>query len=220
MPIKRTNRLNQKKWLLENSSLKILDLGCSIVNYWPEANHFADIDDLHEEFRKKNLPYTQITPNQKLPFKDKEFDYVILSHVMEHVPNLLEFKSEIERIAKAGYIELPTKLNDNMVFGCDEEILGHKWWFEFDDDNLKLLYTPKVDAIEKFLSVAQVWKFQEYYEDSFLLQFYWNDSFELKKREPYRVEKKIFFLQLIKKYFSKKIRVKISTLKDLFIKKH
>ena len=82
---------------------------------------------------------------------------------MEHVPNLIEFKSEIERIAKAGYIELPTKLNDNIVFGCDEEVLGHKWWFEFDDDNQKLLYTPKVDAIEKFLSVAQVWNFQKYY---------------------------------------------------------
>jgi len=216
MPIRRTNRLNQKKWLKENSHLKILDLGCSDVNYWPEANNFADIDDHKEFFTKKNLPYTQITPNAKLPFKDKEFDYVILSHVMEHVPNLLEFKSEIERISKAGYIELPTKLNDNIVFGCDEETLGHKWWFEFDDDKKKLLYTPKVDAIEKFLSVAQVWKFQEFYEDSFLLQFYWENNIELEERKPFTVQKKISFLQIIKKYFSKKIRVPLAKVKNLF----
>ena len=74
MPIRRTNKLNQKKWLKENSHLKILDLGCSFTNYWTEANHFADIDDFEKDFRKLNLKYTQIKPNQKLPFKDKEFD--------------------------------------------------------------------------------------------------------------------------------------------------
>jgi|TARA_B110000444_G_C18669276_1_gene514489 hypothetical protein len=216
MTIRRTNKQNQKKWLQKNSHLKILDLGCSLVNYWPEANHFADIDDFSEGFKKLNLNYTQIFPNKKLPFKDKEFDYVILSHVMEHIPNLIEFKNEIERIAKAGYIELPTKLNDNIVFGCDEEIYGHKWWFEFDDDNQCLLYTPKKDAIEKFLSVAQVWKFQKYYEDSFILQFYWNEKIDLKERAEFIVEKKITFLSLVKKYFSKKIRVPISKIKNYF----
>ena len=215
MTIRRTNRLNQKKWLKKNNHLKILDLGCSDVNYWQEANYFADIDDHSEFFTKKNLNFTQITPNEKLPFKDKEFDYTILSHVMEHIPNLLEFKSEIERISKAGYIELPTRLNDNIVFGCDEEILGHKWWFEFDDDNQILLYTPKKNAIEKFLSVAQVWRFQEFYEDSFLLQFYWSDSIDLKERSPFVVKKRITFLELIRKYFSKKIRIFISHVKNL-----
>ena len=193
-----------------------MDLGCSLTNYWPEANHFADINDFEEGFKKINLKYTKITPNQKLPFKDKEFDFVILSHVMEHVANLIEFKNEIERIGKEGYIELPSKLNDNIVFGCDEEILGHKWWFEFDDDKQELLYTPKVDAIEKFLSVAQVWKFQKFYEDSFVLQFHWKDKINIKEREPFIVEKKITFLQLIKKYYSKKIRVFISRLKNIF----
>ena len=51
MSIRRTNRLNQKKWLKENSHLKILDLGCSNVNFWQEANHFADLDDHSEHFK-------------------------------------------------------------------------------------------------------------------------------------------------------------------------
>ena len=50
---------------------------------------------------------------------DKEFDYVVLSHVLEHVQNIKEFTSEVERIAKAGYIELPTKLADNLVICGD-----------------------------------------------------------------------------------------------------
>tara|TARA_A100001011_G_scaffold138427_1_gene146105 strand:- start:6415 stop:7071 length:657 start_codon:yes stop_codon:yes gene_type:complete len=216
MPIKRTNRINQKKFLKENPNLKILDLGCTHVNYWEEANHFADIVNYSDFFKKKNFPFTQIPSSGKLPFKDKEFDYVILSHVMEHVPNLIEFKNEIERIAKSGYIELPTKLNDNLVFGCDEEILGHKWWFEFDDDQHQLLYTKKIDAVEKFLSVAQIWRLQKFYEDSFLLQFYWKDSIEIKERKPFKIEKKITFFEIVRKYLSKKVRVPISKVKKIF----
>ncbi len=206
MPIKRTHRITQKKFLAENKNLKILDLGCSLANYWKEANNFADIDNHYESFKKLNLKYTKIEPNKKLPFKDKEFDYVILSHVLEHVPNLIEFKDELIRIAKSGYIELPTKFYDNLVFGSDEPILGHKWWFEYDDDNNILYYTKKVDAIEKFISVGTSWKFQKYFEDSFILQFYWNDNFEMKERASFKVDKKFSFFQLIKKYFSKKIR--------------
>ena len=206
MSITRTHKLTQKNYLSKNKNLKILDLGCSFANYWKEANLFADIDDHHENFSKRNLVYTKIEPNKKLPFKDKEFDYIILSHVLEHVPNLLEFKDELVRIGKSGYIELPTKLYDNVVFGSDEPILGHKWWFEFDDDNKILKYTKKVDAIEKFMSVGTSWKFQEYFEDSFLLQFYWKDDFEMVERKIFEVRKKITFLQLIKKYLSKKIR--------------
>ena len=55
MQIKITNRLTQRKFLSENKNLKILDLGCSLVNYWKEANHFADIDDHGEELKKEKL---------------------------------------------------------------------------------------------------------------------------------------------------------------------
>lgn len=44
------------------------------------------------------------------PFKDKEFDYVICSHVLEHVPagDLPLFFAEMQRVASKGYIEFPT----------------------------------------------------------------------------------------------------------------
>lgn len=218
MPIRRTNRLNQKKWLKENNHLKILDLGCSPVNYWKEANHFADIEDHTDHFNKLNLNYTYIKPNEKLPFKNKEFDYVISSHVLEHVPDPMMMKLEMERIAKSGYIELPTKLNDNMVFGCDEEDLGHKWWFEFDDDKQKLVFAKKIDALEKFVSVGSVFKLVKIFEDSFIIQLYWHDDINMGQRPPYELNKKINFLTLVKKFYSKKIRVLISIIKNIFKK--
>ncbi len=44
------------------------------------------------------------------PFKDNEFDYVVCSHVLEHIPSneLCSFISELQRVATRGYIEFPT----------------------------------------------------------------------------------------------------------------
>ena len=215
MPIRRTIKKNQKKWLDSNKHLKILDLGCSNKNFWPEANHFADIHNYVNDFKKKDLKFTKIEPNAKLPFKDKEFDYVICAHVIEHVDDPIFFKKEIERIGKSGYIELPTRLNDNMVFGCDEEVFGHKWWFEFDDDNKKLIFAKKIDAIEQFVSVGSIFNLTEIFDDSFIIQTYWSENIDMEHKEAYNVREKISFLSLVRKYFSKKIRVQISKIKDL-----
>jgi ubiquinone/menaquinone biosynthesis C-methylase UbiE len=41
------------------------------------------------------------------PFNDKEFDYIICSHVLEHVEDVDKFISEINRVGRAGYFEYP-----------------------------------------------------------------------------------------------------------------
>jgi SAM-dependent methyltransferase len=43
----------------------------------------------------------------RFPFADKEFDYVICSHVLEHVDNVELFLSEVFRVAGKGYFEYP-----------------------------------------------------------------------------------------------------------------
>lgn len=71
----------------------------------------------------------------KFPFKDNEFDYVICSHVLEHVDDVPEFISEIQRVAKRGYLEFPSIYYDyfndipthlNMLRYKDGEILWCK----------------------------------------------------------------------------------------------
>ena len=215
MTIKRTHKLFQKEYLKKNNHLKILDLGCTHVNYWEEANHFADIVDYTKQFSEKNLNFTLLEVDKKLPFKDKEFDYIILSHVLEHVPNINEFTQEVERIAKAGYIELPTKLADNLVIGCDEEDIGHKWWLEFDDVKGQLKYIKKLDVLQ---SVGSINKFQKFFEDSLILQLYWEDKIDLVKGETYPLEKKITLLNLVRKFLGKKMRDFLFPIKKKIIK--
>ena len=214
MTIKRTHKTFQKEFLSKNKNLKILDLGCTHVNYWKEANHFSDIVDYSKEFQEKNLNFTLIYPNQNLPFKDKEFDYVILSHVLEHVPNIFEFTKEVERVSKSGYIELPTKQADNLVIGCDEEDIGHKWWLEFDDVENKLKCIKKMDVLQKFLSVGSINKFQKFFEDSLILQLYWENSIDLVEGKSYPSENKITFISLVRKFIGKRIRDFFSEIKN------
>lgn len=51
----------------------------------------------------------------KLPFKDKSIDYIIASHVLEHIPNPEQFIHEMQRVGKAGYIEAPNFLCERML---------------------------------------------------------------------------------------------------------
>lgn len=44
---------------------------------------------------------------ERLPFRDKAFDFVIASHVLEHSQQPEHFLEELQRVARAGYIEVP-----------------------------------------------------------------------------------------------------------------
>lgn len=59
----------------------------------------------------KNQRFLQ-ADGESLPFRDKEFDYVICCHVLEHVENPIQFLSEQMRVANKGYIETPS------LIGC------------------------------------------------------------------------------------------------------
>ena len=205
MTIKRTHKLFQKEYLKKNNHLKILDLGCTHVNYWEEANHFADIVDYTKQFSEKNLNFTLLGVDKKLPFKDKEFDYVILSHVLEHVPNINEFCQEVERIAKAGYIELPTILEDNIVLSTNSSD-DHKWMFKFDDVEKVLLVEKKKQLIEPFITHGVLFdSLRKNFRSSLVLELYWENKIDFDYIEN-KITNKISLITLLRKFFSKKIR--------------
>jgi SAM-dependent methyltransferase len=69
--------------------------------------------DAYEETRERHwAPFVTDRPSvlgvgEALPFKDKAFDFVIASHVLEHSADPERFLLELQRVAKAGYIETP-----------------------------------------------------------------------------------------------------------------
>lgn len=51
----------------------------------------------------------------RMPFKDKAFDFVVASHILEHMKDPEHFLSELSRVAKAGYIETPNSIGEELV---------------------------------------------------------------------------------------------------------
>ena len=199
--LQRTSIDSVNKKLKENPNWKVLDIGCGYTAN-ENATVVSDVQDLSNFY--KNKKFVKIT-EKKLPFKDNEFDFVITSHVIEHVDDFQFFISEIERISKKGYIELPTKLGDNLVF---ENSNDHLWMFEYDDNSNILLASKKQEFIEPFVSVSTAKKLEKIFRQSLILEIIWSEKIDFKifSNEADRTLKRINFLSLIRKYFGKKIR--------------
>jgi SAM-dependent methyltransferase len=84
-PFHRSNVLLEKKYETEEES----------------AAQFGHTEKLVTD--KKIVYYS----GERFPFADNEFDYVICSHVLEHVEDPEMFISEIFRVARKGYFEYP-----------------------------------------------------------------------------------------------------------------
>ena len=198
--INRTSLKKIEKKLNENKNWKVLDIGCGYT-----ANKFAttiaDVLDLQEFYKGKNFVKIE---NKKLPFEDNTFDFVIASHVIEHIEDISFFLKEIQRISNKGYIELPTRLGDNLVFENQKE---HLWWFTFDDQNKILIAEKKKQILEPFMSVATAKQVSDNFRESFVLELYWENNIEYNiKSEEDKKNEQLTFFTIIKKFFSKKLR--------------
>ena len=104
--IKRSSLKFTNKLLKENTNWNILDIGCGYTAN-ENANVLCDVIDLQKKYPNKKFIKLD---SKNLPFGDKEFDFVIASHVIEHTEDPEFFIKELQRISTKGYIEVPTTL--------------------------------------------------------------------------------------------------------------
>ena len=198
--IKRSSKEFIDSLLEKNISWKILDIGCGYTAH-SNASVICDVQDLSHFYKDKKFIRLK---EKTLPFKNKEFDFVIASHVMEHVDDVDYFIKELERVSVKGYIELPTILEDNLVF---ENKKDHLWHMEFDDNKNELLISKKIQFLEPMITVSSIKKLSKYFRQSLILELYWENSIEFKKIEKNLENyEKISRLTLVRKFFSKLFR--------------
>ena len=151
----------------------------------------------------KDKKFVKLT-DYTLPFKDKEFDFVIASHVIEHVKDVNFFIKELERVSAKGYIELPTIFEDNLVF---ENKNDHLWHMEFNDDENELIISKKVQFLEPILTVSTSKRFLKIFRQSLVLELFWEATIEFKIVDKnFKEDQKISRISLFRKFFSKLIR--------------
>lgn len=128
---------HERKWkvlkgLLENSSGKLLDIGCAdgtTTNNISSTSPKLEVTgiDLYKEtieFAKKKYPKVNFVfaNAQKLPFKSGSFNYVTAIEVLEHLEDPDEALGEIKRVLKP---------KGTLIIGQDTDSLLFKiiWWF-------------------------------------------------------------------------------------------
>ena len=198
--IKRSSKQFIDKLLNQNPDWKVLDIGCGYTAH-KNATVICDIQDLSNFYNDKN--FVKLDGNI-LPFKDNQFDFVIASHVIEHVKDVDTFIKELSRVSSKGYIELPTILEDNLVF---ENKKDHIWHMEFDDIENKLNISEKIQYLEPVITVSTSKKFSKIFRQSLVLELYWEENIEFnliqKKKSDFQ---KISRLTLFRKFLSKHLR--------------
>lgn len=106
---------------------KVLDLG-SGNHPFPLATHRIDLF-VENNFHRGGVKFVRdsrpiyVANIESLPFRDKEFDFIYCSHVLEHVDDPRKACKEIMRVGNRGYIETPTRLSD-MIYNFS---YLHRW---------------------------------------------------------------------------------------------
>lgn len=107
--------LNRLGWSLRrlhcpvNAQALVLEVG-SGGNPYARANVLVDAFEETRERHWDPLVHdrpTVLANGEKLPFKDKAFDFVIAAHVLEHTTEPQDFLAELQRVSRSGYIETP-----------------------------------------------------------------------------------------------------------------
>jgi len=82
---------------------QLLDLGCGKAPLYDTYSKFVDdttLADWGNSLHKNEHLDVECDITQKLPFRNNSFDTVILSDVLEHIPNPSEVIAEVKRILR------------------------------------------------------------------------------------------------------------------------
>jgi hypothetical protein len=132
---------------------KVLDVGAWHVPYW-RADHVVDMlpyesrghggcikgSQTRERFSKDTWTIWDICSNRPLPFRDKEFDFVVCSQTLEDIRNPIQACHEIIRVGKRGYVEVPSRLWESTIGVESNRYTGfyhHRWLIDVVGDGLE-----------------------------------------------------------------------------------
>jgi SAM-dependent methyltransferase len=120
---------------------------------------------------------------EPFPFDDNQFDFVVCSHTLEDIRDPLTACREITRVGKAGYVEVPSRLQEQS-FGVQGPWVGwghHRWLIDIRGD--KLYFTFKHHVIHGRSSDHFPAGFHADLTDEQKVQWlWWEGGFEFEER--------------------------------------
>jgi ubiquinone/menaquinone biosynthesis C-methylase UbiE len=76
------------------------------------------------------------------PFADGQFDFAVCSHTLEDIRDPIFACQELQRVARAGYVEVPSRIEEQMtgVNGSWPGWAHHRWVIEIGDDAMTFVH--------------------------------------------------------------------------------
>ncbi len=145
-------------------------------------NPFPPIGGTVERFTRDTWIQRDICSHEPYPFSDKELDFVVCSHTLEDIRDPLWVCSEMIRIAKAGYLEIPSRFWETCR-GHEPKIAGlshHRWLIEIVDDNVIFLHKSHLIHRRRYSFPARMLK--SLAEQEAITWLFWKDSFHFEER--------------------------------------
>ena len=119
---------------------------------------------------------------ERMPFRNKKFDFVVCSHVLEHLDHPARAAQELSRIAGAGYIETPAYGKD-IIVGTGNM---HKWQVvEFEGTMHFFEYSQRQFEAHVTSPAMELWASKKYHpwqdffwkrQDLYNAMHIWKDS--------------------------------------------
>ena len=80
------------------------------------------------------------------PFEDGAFDFAVCSHTLEDLRDPVWVCGELQRVARAGYVEVPSRLEEQS-WNVQGPWVGwghHHWLVDVEDDALSFVFKPHI----------------------------------------------------------------------------
>lgn len=132
-----------------------------------------------EHFRNETWIRRDLCEHTPYPFADKSIDFVICSHTLEDLRDPLWVCSEMARIAKRGYIEVPSRPAESSRGWEHPRLAGlshHRWLIDITGSHIRFLM--------KYHRIHSHWRLslpashlQSMLEEQKVQWLFWNDCF-------------------------------------------
>lgn len=163
-----------------NNYKNILEIGPG-KHHFPLSNKFVGYNEQINNYISIDID------EEKLPFNDKEIDFIYSRHTLEDIQNPNFAMSEIIRCCKSGYIETPSPLIEvtkGVDSHCNNKLysgyLHHRYIIWSDIEKCEIYFLPKYsNIIDNFIVLNE-----NHYELINNNPYIWNNYFIWKDKKP------------------------------------
>jgi hypothetical protein len=107
---------------------------------------YDSTDPAKERFSADTWVRRDICDHEPWPFADGQFAFAVCSHTLEDLRDPIRVCAELNRVARAGYVEVPSRLEEQSwgVIGDHVGWSHHRWLVEIDSGGLEFVAKPHV----------------------------------------------------------------------------